>query len=345
MRDFNMPIRIISQQDLIDSNCCNFKEIIEVCEETFKKFSNNEVIFPDKISVTFNEENQNRINCLPAALLKDKVYGMKWVSVFPENEFTNQKANLSAVIVLSELESGYPLAFLEGSMCTNIRTAAVGAIGAKYLARKDSETIGFIGAGELAKSHFLAMMEVLPNIKKCKVSSKTKESEQLFIEQMSKIYPEIEFIACNTINKEAATDSDVIITAISSQEKVLQADWIKKGAFYCHVAGLEDDFAVPKLASKIVCDDWEVVKHRSQTISQMYKLGLLKDEDIYANIYEIINGEKKGRENQDEFIYFNSVGMSYLDVGVANWMYKKVIESNKGVEINLRDKSMFDAIY
>ena len=149
MRDFNMPIRIISQQDLIDSNCCNFKEIIEVCEETFKKFSNNEVIFPDKISVTFNE-----------ALLKDKVYGMKWVSVFPENEFTNQKANLSAVIVLSELESGYPVAFLEGSMCTNIRTAAVGAIGAKYLARKDSETIGFIGAGELAKSHFLAMMKV-----------------------------------------------------------------------------------------------------------------------------------------------------------------------------------------
>lgn len=345
MRDFNMPIKIFTQEDLIEAGCFDIEKVIEICEDNFIQYTKGDIIFPNKISVIFNEKNQNRINCLPAALKNEKIYGMKWVSVFPENEYSNNKANLTAVILLSELVSGYPVAFLEGSMCTNLRTAAVGAIAAKYLARQDSETIGIIGAGELSKAHFLAILKVIPNIKKCKISSRTKQSEELFISQMRKFYPEIEFQSCNTNNREAIENADIIVTAISSQEKVLQAEWIKKGAFYCHVGGLEDDFKVPKLASKIVCDDWNIVKHRTQTISQMYKLGLLTDENIYGNIYEIITGKKRARENAEEFIYFNSVGLSYLDVGVANWMYKKALEKNKGIEINLKSKSMFDSIF
>ncbi len=339
--DYTNTVKILTQKDLIDSGCMDFKSAIEVIEQAFIDYSQGKTLFPDKVSVIFDEQTQDRINCLPAAMLNDKVYGVKWVSVFPQNPHKYNKPNLSAVSILSELETGFPIAFMSTTMCSNIRTACVGAVAAKYLARKDSKTIGFIGAGEQAKSHFLAMKTLFPNLNVCKVSSRTIESERNFIAQMENFFPDMEYVACYSDYKSSIIDSDIIVTAISGQEKILQADWIKQGAFYCHVAGLEDDFNVAYKANKIVCDRWETVKHRTQTISQMYQKGLLKDKDIYADLYEIITGSKKGRESNSEFIYFNSVGLSFLDTALAFWMYKKAEAAGKGIDVILTDKSMF----
>lgn len=337
-----MLIDVISLDDLIEAGCFDVKESIRVCENAFIEYANKRVIFPDKVSVIFNQESQDRINCLPAAMLSEKVYGMKWVSVFPNNPINHQLPNLTAVILLSEIESGFPIAFMEGSLCSNLRTAAVGAIAAKYCAKKVCNAIGFIGSGEQAKTHFLTMKAVRPDIKVCKVASKRRESELKFVEQMKRMHPDVEFICCEGNYKEAAVDSDIIVTAISGQEQILQAEWIADGTFYCHVGGLEDDFAVPLKANKIICDNWEMVKHRTQTISQMYQRNLLKDEDIYADLHQVIMKEKNGRESEEEFIYFNSVGMSFLDVALSNWMYKKTIEAKKGQTVMLKNKSMFD---
>ena len=324
--NFDMPIAILTQEDLIEAGCFDMKTAIDVTEDAFKKYACGDVIFPEKVSVIFDEVSQNRINCLPAAILSEKVYGMKWISVFPDNPSKHGKPNISAVYLLSELETGYPIAFLEGSMCSNMRTAAVGALAGKYLARNDSVNIGFIGAGEQAKSHFLAFKALFPDIKKCYVSSRTHASEHKFVEQMSRFHPDVEYIMCESNYESAASNADIIVTAISGQEKILRPEWIKRGAFYCHVAGLEDDFGVALSASKIVCDNWNIVKHRTQTISQMYKLGILHDKDIYADLHEIVTGTKSGRDNDDEFIYFNSVGMSFVDTALSLWMYKKSLK-------------------
>ena len=342
MLDYELPTRIVTQQDLIDSGCFDVEAAISISEDAFLRYANGEMVVPDKICAVFDKTSQSRINCLPAAILQEKIYGMKWVSVFPENPEKYQSPNLTAVIILSELERGYPIAFMEGSMCSNLRTAAISAVAAKYLARKDSRSISFIGAGEQAKSHFLSIKSVLPDIEICRVASRTQASEQLFVQQMKRFYPLVQFIPCSGDYRKATASADVIVTAISGQEKILQADWVKEGAFYCHVAGLEDDFGVARKADKIVCDNWDVVKHRTQTISQMYQQGLLVDSDIYADLHEIVAGWKKGRENETDFIYFNSVGMSYVDISLALWMYKKAIAAGKGTLITMKNRSMFD---
>ena len=337
-----LSVKVISQNDLIKAGCFNIPETLRIVEQAFIARANNNVIFPDKVSVIFDERTQNRINCLPAGIPSESVYGMKWVSVFPENPKLYGLQNLSAVIVLSELKYGFPKAFMEGTLCSNLRTGATSAVAAKYLAKKDSEVIGFIGAGEQAKFHLMMMVSALPSLKTCKVSSRTNESEKKFIKQLSKMYPNIQFIACNSDYEKAARDSDVIVTAISGQEKILKGEWVSSGALYCHVGGLEDDYSVAKKANKIVCDDWNVVKHRTQTISRMYKEGLLKDENIYGNLDAIVTGKLKGRESENEIIYFNTVGMSYVDVMLSNSMYKKVQMKGLGLDITLQDKSIFD---
>ena len=342
--NYQRDICVLTQKDLIDAGCFDFSAAIGVAEKTLADYAQGKIIFPDKVSVIFDEATQDRINCLPAGLIDEKIYGMKWVSVFPQNPYTKQIPNLSAVILLSELENGYPVAFMEGTLCSNMRTAAMSAVAAKHLAVSAPKTIGFIGSGEQAKSHFLAMKNVFPSITSCRISANNAMSEELFITQMRRFHPDVTFTACHEAYQDAITGADIIITAISGQEPILKADWIKDGAFYSHVGGLEDEFAVAQKASKIVCDDWHVVKHRTQTISRMYKQGILHDEDIHANLYEIVTGAKCGRENESEFIYYNGVGMSYVDVALANWMFRKASAQGFGQKITMLDQSMFDAV-
>lgn len=340
--DFKLNVKIISQSDLVKAGCFDIPEIIDTVEDAFRLYANGSVIFPDKVSVIFDDVKQSRINCLPAAIPDENVYGMKWVSVFPSNPKEFGRPNLSAVYLLSELTTGFPIAFMDGTLCSNLRTASVGAVAARYLARQNSEVIGFIGGGEEAKAHFMTFASVLKNLKVCKVASRTSATEKTFISTLSKLYPHISFEECGGDYKKAAENSDVIITAISGQEMILKADWIKPGAFYCHVAGLEDEYAVALKADKIVCDDWSVVKHRTQTISRMYKEHILSDENIYANLFEIVAGGKKGRETDTEFIYFNSVGMSYVDVHLSHAMYKKCVSQGCYSEFCLQQRSMFE---
>ncbi len=343
MPEAKLSVKIITQRDLLLAGCFDIPESLKVVEDALRKHAEGKVIFPDKISVIFDEASQNRINCLPAAIVDENVYGMKWVSVFPGNPYLYGLQNVSAVILLSELQHGFPKAFMEGTLCSNIRTAAMSAIAARHLAPANARSIAFIGAGEQAKAHLMVMKAAMPTLRECRVASRTRGSEHKFIKTLAAFYPEVHFIPCNSNYQSAVQGADIIVTAISGQETILQADWIKEGALYCHTGGLEDAFDVPRKASKIVCDNWEVVKHRTQTISRMFKAGELADSDIYANLEDIVIGKKAGRTSPEEFIYFNTVGLSYVDVMLANHMYQKVIAQGLGLDMEMQRHSMFDA--
>lgn len=336
----NINVRIISQNDVARIFKNNADLSFKIIEDALLKYANNEVIFPDKISQIFDQETQNRINCMPATLLGDNVSGLKWVSVFP----TNSKKgimNVTGIMVLSEIETGFPIAVIDGTLCTKLRTASVGCVAAKYLAPSVVKKVGFIGAGEEAKMHFALLKHLFPTISECRVCSRTHESEIMFINSFKEITPEVKFIDCKN-NSSVAADVDIIVTAISGQAPVLKTSDIRKGSLYIHVGGWEDEYGVALKADKIVCDNWDASKHRTQTICRMYKEGILKDESIYANLDEIVSGKKKGRSNDDEFIYFNSVGLSFIDLNYANCIYNKSRELGLGTTINMASESWED---
>lgn len=155
----------LSQEDLLEAGCLDLDMAMTAAEQAMLAFRDGRIMFPDKIVQIFNDDTQERINCLPATLLDEQVCGMKWVSVFPMNPTAHGSQNLSAVIVLSEIEQGFPIAFMDGTLCSNMRVGAMGGIAAKHFARPDAERIGFIGAGEQAKMHLIAMKTVIPGLK------------------------------------------------------------------------------------------------------------------------------------------------------------------------------------
>lgn len=334
---------ILSHDNLLKSGCFDIPNAVRIVESTLAQYGRGEIDFPDKISQIFDEETQDRINCLPATLLPQKVCGVKWVAVFPQNPQRHCLPNLNACILLSEIETGYPIAFMDGTLCSDLRTGAVSAVAAKYLANPKSEVIGFIGAGEQAKMHFLMLKHVLPGIKECRVASRSSHSEQRFIEQMSALYPEVDYVPCHSNYEKSATGADVVVTAVSCQSPILQASWLKKGVFYSHVGGWEDSYDVPLSSDKIVCDAWDAVKHRTQTISRLYKAGKLLDEDIHADLHEIVSGKKQGRVNKDEKIYFNAVGLSYLDVALAFNFFEKA-KKIANIHLDMQQESIFSNV-
>ncbi|MCK5925023.1 MAG: hypothetical protein KAG10_03945, partial [Methylococcales bacterium] len=123
---------------------------------------------------------------------------------------------------------------------------------------------------------------------------------------------------------------------------LLKAEWMKKGAFYSHIGGWEDEYAVAQQCDKIVCDDWDTVTHRGQTLSRMYKEGLLSHNDIHADLHELVSGHKKGRESNEERIYFNAVGLAYIDVAIAFSMYQRAKEAKIGLPLSLQESMVFE---
>lgn len=337
----NIVIKTISQEDVAAIFKGNADAIYGIIEDSFKKYLADDIIMPDKISQIFDEASQNRINCMPATLIDEKICGMKWVSVFPSNAPKGVQ-NVTGIMLLSELETGFPIAVIDGTLSTKMRTAAVGCTAAKYLAPSNVETIGIIGAGEEARMHFTLLKHMFPTIKECRVSSLNTEIEQGFIDKFKDIVPDVKFVTCNNDSHLCASGADIIVTAISGQSPVLKAADITKGGLYIHVGGWEDEYGVAQKANKIVCDEWEVVKHRSQTLCRMYKAGLLKDEDIHANLSELIAGTKVGRENDDEFIYFNSVGLSYIDINFANYIYEEAKKRGLGQNVVMAENNVVD---
>ena len=194
MNPHQVGFTYLSQEDLLEAGCFDMRMAIEVAEKTMLAFEDHQILFPEKIVQIFNQASQERINCLPATLLDEKISGVKWVSVFPQNPKRHNVQNLSAIFVLSEIEKGFPVAVMEGTLASNIRVAAMGGIAAKHLARRDSESIGFIGAGEQAKMHLLAMKVVRPSLKECRVSAKTPAEEQQFIDELSPLVPDMAFV-------------------------------------------------------------------------------------------------------------------------------------------------------
>ena len=246
MTSHEIRCRYFSQEDLLAAGCFDLSMAMAATADALRAFDADEVLFPEKIVQIFREETQERINCLPATFLERKICGVKWVSVFPPNPVVHGVQNLSAVIILSEIERGFPIAFMDGTLCSNVRVASVGGLAARYLARQDSESIGFIGAGEQAKVHLVAMKTALPSLRQCRVASKLESEEDQFIAEMSAILPEMEFVKAGTVLERAVDGVDVIVTATSAQAPLLEAAWMKAGAFYSHIGGWEDEYAVAK---------------------------------------------------------------------------------------------------
>ena len=314
-------------------NLITMKEVVDAVEIAFKAFAERDVQMPPKDYLFFHEGD---LRIMPCYVRSTEEAGVKCVNVHPKNPQNHNIPTVMAIIELIDPETGFPLAVMDGTWVTDMRTGAAAGVATKYLARPDSETLGIIGAGKQACTQLMALNEVM-NIKKAKVYCRTCSTRTNFAKTASELYG-FDVEAVDSV-EEAVRDVDVVVTTTPSRKPVIKAEWISPGT---HINAMGADAPTKQeletrllLKSKIVIDSWDQASHSGE-INVPVSQKVLKQKDIHAKIGEVIIGKKTGRED-DEITVFDSTGLAVQDVVTAGLIYKRAHEQNIGTEFNFME--------
>lgn len=311
----------------------NMKEIIGYVETAYSVHAQRKVQMPAK-KYLFFKKYEGDLRVMPCFIRGLDQAGVKNVNVHPNN---SAKYNLPTVMGLIELvdpETGFPIAVMDGTWITNMRTGAAGGVATKYLARKDSEILGLVGAGMQALTQFMAIKEVM-DIKEVKVSCRTCTHREKFAKMINEKFG-VNAIAVDTI-KEAVIGSDVISTTTPSRVPIIKRKWVEDGthinAMGADAPGKQELESHLIEKAKIIIDCWDQASHSGEINIPVHE-GIIRRNDIHARIGDVVNGTMPGRESDTEITVFDSTGLAVQDVVTAWNIREKAIKMGVGQKIN-----------
>jgi ornithine cyclodeaminase len=310
------------------------EDCIELMADALAALARGEVFQPLR-TIARPPDARGLLGLMPAYRAgEDGAFGLKAICVFPGNPAQGKDAHQGAVMLFSR-ETGELLALMNASEITAIRTAAVSAVATRLLARGDAENLAIIGAGVQARTH-LAGLACVRSIKRARVACRNIEhAQQLADEMQSKVSFPIEVVGTN---EEAVRGADIIVTATSSLEPVINKDWISPGA---HVNAIgthspnsrEVDSGTMGVA-RIFVDRRESAINESGDYLLAAKEGVVTPESILAEIGELLIGAKSGRSSESQITLFKSLGLAIEDVACADFVYKKAISNHSGTHVS-----------
>ena len=259
---------------------------------------------------------------------------------FPENVTRFGFPIIQGVVVLCDGENGYPLALMDSIEITIQRTGAATGVAAKHLARSNSKTATICGCGNQGRISLRALTKVLP-IEKAWVYDRNQVQAQRFANELREEL-RIDIEAVGDL-QTAVRQSDVCVTCTPSKKPFLREDFIAPGTFIAAVGAdnPEKQELEPALLgrNRVVVD----VLQQCATIGELHHAldaGLITNQDVYAELGEVIAGIKPGRTSSDEIIIFDSTGMALQDVVTAATVYEKAIRDGAGIRIHFAEWTM-----
>lgn len=303
------------------------QEVIDSLEKMFVEMGNGRVEMPPKPGI--HPRPDAFIHAMPAYIPSMNAVGMKWVSGYPENWRLGFNY-INGLLILNEANTGIPIAVMDCTWITAVRTGAATALSAKYLARKESSTVGIIACGVQGRSNLEALACIFP-LQKVKAYDLVPEVANNFADEMEKRL-EIEIEVVDHV-KDAVAGLDMVVTSgpiLKNPKPTIQPGWLQEGAFASLV-----DFdsywtgAAQAEADKIATDD----------ISQMeYYRGagyFQQTPRAYADLGEIIAGKVPGRESANERILGVNLGIALEDIATASLIYQRAREQHIGTYLPL----------
>lgn len=299
---------------------------------------NRDVINPGKCVLRWGQtiEDENvlgRINAMPGYIGGAyNMAGIKWIGSGPMN-YKKGLPRASVTVVLNDPDTKLPVCVADGTAISTVRTGASGGVAMELLARSDARVLTICGAGAQAHTQLEAALISRPTLQKVNVYDIIPANADRFIAVNKEKYPHITFVNASDI-EAAVKESDIIDCVTLATEPFIKGKWLKKGALVMNMSDYEVENDCVELADKVVVDFWESIKHRMiSTVALMWRDGLFKDEQLHAELGEILVGKKCPRESDDEIIYFNAVGAGILDIAVAARCYQKARRENIGITV------------
>ena len=335
----------LSQGDIIAAGGLDMVAAMNDVEDVFRLHATGGYVLPEKIVLEWEERppdgQENHVNIMPGYLGgRFNVAGLKTIASFPRNPFERGLPRASALVVLHDTEVGLPLAVMDGTLISAMRTGAATGVGTRYLARQDVRRVGLIGAGVQCRTQLMAVQVARPGIQQATVFDIHRDRAEAFAAEMS------ERLALDVRVSESAEEAvcgaEVLVTATTTVRPIVHDGWLAPGSFYAHVSGYECEYDVIRHADKVLVDDWNLVKHRMySTVAFMWRDGEFADGDIYAELGQVVSGGKPGRENDREVIIFSPIGLGLHDIAVAHRLYETARSKGLGQKLSLWDSPLW----
>lgn len=332
MEDIPMKVLIVNQSEVTELLPMN--ECMDVMAEALKALARGNVILPLR-PVLWLPEKVGALGMMPAYLGNLQVMGLKVVSVFPGNHGTEYDSHMGAVIIF-ETKHGQPLAIMDATEITAIRTAGVSGVATRLLARQDASDLAILGSGTQARIHLDAML-LCRKIRRVRVWSRNPEHVRRFAERESQSHG-ITVEPMATV-KAAVEGADIICTTTASPTPILLGEYLSPGAHINAVGSsvpsareLDTDAVV---RSRLFVDRRESTLNEAGDFLFPKKEGVIGDDHIQGEIGELLISKIQGRKTREEITLFKSLGLAVEDVASANHIYRKAIEKGVGTLVEL----------
>jgi len=305
-------------------------DAIQIVRKAMIGVSNHEANLPLRHVVEVG--GVNKLGIMPGVLKDGGTYGVKLLSLFPENPAKGLSSHTGAM-VLFDPETGAPNAMMSADALTAIRTAAASAAATDALAREDSHTLAIIGTGEQAESHVAAMCEIR-DISEVRVAGRDQIKANAFIERICADFPQITFSAAKDA-QSAVKDVDIVCTTTSAAKPIMFGDWLVPG---CHVNAVGASLPIVQEIDQSVLTVSEVfVDYRPSAFAQAREIidalenGTITKSDILAEIGEVFSGAHPGRSGANAITLYRSLGVASQDLASAEFVMDQAIKRGVGI--------------
>ncbi len=263
--------------------------------------------------------------------------GIKTVSVFPQN-FYRAEPTIYALVTLFDPTSGRPLAVLDGTYLTALRTGAASGVATRLLARSDARTLVIFGAGAQALPQIQAVLVARPAINNLWIVNRSRDRAALLAAQVRAdgFHGDIRITTDPTV---PLAEADVVCTATSSPNPLFSADLVRPGTHINAIGAYRPDMAEipPDLVarSRVFVDQRHAAWSEAGDLIQARAAGLINEQHIAGELGELVNGTVHGRTSENEITLFKSVGNAVQDLAVAALVCQRATELGLGVDVAL----------
>ena len=309
------------------------KDVLGAVENAYRHKGLGKVQMPPK-AYLFYEKFNGDLRTMPSYVEDMDVSAVKIVNVHPDNAKNFGMRTVMAVLVLVNPHTGAPLAFMDATHITDMRTGGASAIASKYLARPNPKILGIIGCGNQARTQMLALITQFGHFDEVRLYDMFPEKSKAMAREFRRHYKEqVGKIKAVQNAKECVIDSDIVVTVTSARAPVVLDEWVKDGThFNCMGADApgkqEMDPKILKRA-RLVIDDWEQASHSGEINVPLAKGEMTKD-DVDVEIGHIVAGLKPGRENDQQITVFCSTGLAIQDCLTAKIAYDAAVVQKIG---------------
>ena len=308
-------------------------DTISLLEKSFIELSRKQVNMTDR-DVFVLEDKNGWFGIMTAHMKNMAALGTKLVTVFPKNIEIN-KPTTQAVISLIDVNTGELIGIIDGSLITGMRTGATTGIATKYLSKKNSSKLSILGSGFQSKFQLMAICSVR-HIKEIFINSPSIDSKSNYIHELEDLL-DIPIVIEKNITK--LINTDILVTSTTSPIPLFDGNLLDNGIHInCIGAHTKETREVDLRTiekSKVVVDERSAALREAGELIIPIQNGEITDNIIYAELAEIVSGQKPGRLTDDEITLFKSMGLSLEDISTAKFVFDKAIEKGLGRNITL----------